>query len=74
MAGPRKLWKTTTIIWSEFDPTKVPPGRLVAEAEGGTAYMTQCHSELISNPYVQDDGPPEDFFDTCEDDDGDAQN
>jgi len=64
MAGPRKLWKTTTVIWTEYDPTKVTPGRLVAEAETGRAYMAVCHSELISSPYMQDDGPPEDFFDS----------
>jgi len=60
--APRQLWKTEIVVWSEYDPQKVPPGRLVAEAEGGTAYMTRCHSELISSPYMQDDGPPESFF------------
>lgn len=71
MAGPRKLWKTEIVIWSEFDPQKVPPGRLVSEAEEGVAYMSKCHSEQLSNPYEQDDGPPEEFFETvCGDETG----
>ncbi len=62
MNAPRKLWKTSIVVWSEYDPQKVPPGRLVVEAESGDAYMAVCHSELISGPYEQDDGPPESFF------------
>lgn len=63
MAGPRKLWKTEIVIWTEVNPCAIPPGRLVQMFENSRdAYMGRCHSELISSPYVQDDGPPEDFF------------
>jgi len=67
MAGPRQLWKTEIVIWTDYDPQKVPLSRLVAEGEGGTAYISKGHSELVASPYQQDDGPPEDFFGLPED-------
>lgn len=69
MAGLRKLWKTEIVIWSEFDPTKVPVARLAREGESGSAYIGKAHSELISDPYGMDDSPPEDFFNDPEEHD-----
>jgi len=68
MAGPRKLWKTTVVIWSEFDPQTVEIDRLISEGIGGEAYISKQHAELVSDPYSQEDGPPEDFFDSGDDD------
>lgn len=71
MAGPRKLWKTTIVVWSEFDPQKVETDRLIREATDGQAIITKQHAELVSDPYSQEDGPPEYFFDpTGRDTDG----
>jgi hypothetical protein len=62
MPGPRKLWRTEIVIWSEEKADKIPPGRLVQMCEAGQrAYMSRCHSELVTSPYVQDDGPPDDW-------------
>ena len=73
MAGPRKLWKTEITIWTEWDPRKTEVSHLARAGESGDGYITKAHSELISSPYVQDDGPPEDFFDT-ETKDGETPN
>lgn len=67
MAGPRQLWKTEIIIWSSFDPRKTPVARLAQMGEVGDAYISKAHSELVSGPYEQDDGPPEDFFEQLDD-------
>jgi hypothetical protein len=69
VAGPRKLWKTEIVIWSDFNPTKVPVARLAQEGESGSAYIGKAHSELISSPYGMDDSPPEDFFEDTNGDD-----
>jgi hypothetical protein len=61
--APRKLWKTEITIWTNYNPTKVPVSRLAQEGESGAGYIARAHSELISSPCMQDDGPPEDFFD-----------
>jgi len=60
--APRKLWKTTIVIWTEEDAQKISPGRLVLLAETGDGYMSRCSSALIDNPYVQEDGPPVEAF------------
>lgn len=72
MAGPRKLWRTEITIWTSWDPRKAEVSALARAGESGDGYITKAHSELISSPYVQDDGPPEDFFDMGSDDDQDA--
>jgi len=67
MAGPRKLWKTTIVVWSEFDPQKLEMVNLIREATDGQAIITKQDAELVSDPYSQEDGPPEEFFETiCE--------
>lgn len=60
MSGPRKLWKTTIVVWSEFDPQGISPVKLISHPD---VYWHGSDSELISGPYKQDDGPDEDFFD-----------
>jgi len=62
MESPRKLWKTTIVIWSSYDPQRIPVSRLAQEGEAGDAYIAKAHSELIDGPYDQIDAPPEDFF------------
>jgi len=59
MVRPKTLWKTTIVIWSQFNPELKLPGTLVEKAESGLAYMSRCHSIRIANPCNRDDGPPE---------------
>jgi hypothetical protein len=59
MAGPRQLWKTVIVIWSENKPPIIMPERIRDEA--GT-YVVARSTDLISDPYSQPDGPPEEFF------------
>jgi hypothetical protein len=66
MAGPRKLWRTTIVVWSAYDPQTLEIANLIHDAVDGQAIITKQDSELVSNPYMQEDGPPEDFFETRE--------
>lgn len=44
--NPKKLYKSTIIIWSEFDPTTIELSDLAREAEIGQAYCSSQKSEL----------------------------
>jgi hypothetical protein len=57
----RKLWKTEIVVWTPWNPVKVPVSRIVAAGEGGDGYIGRAHSELVSSPYQQEDGPPDDW-------------
>ena len=59
---PRQLWKTTIVVWTDEDPRRVSPSQLVRMFERGDADLGKCHSELVEEPYQQEDGPSEDFF------------
>ena len=44
------LWKSTIIIWSEFDPQQVELSTLAREAEVGEAYCSSMAAEFIREP------------------------
>jgi hypothetical protein len=62
MPGPRKLWRTDIVIWSEWDPQKTPVSALAREGEGGRAYISKAHSEHVPGPFNIEDGPSEEFL------------
>ena len=65
MAAPRQLWKTEIVIWSDFDPQKVPVSKLAQEGEFGSgAYIGKAHSETVVGWQSLPDAPPEDFFES----------
>jgi hypothetical protein len=64
---PKKLYKTTIIIWSEIDPTdtmELP--YLVREAEQGEAYCSSMKSVPIEDPTKDSDWDGTEFFDIKE--------
>jgi len=45
-----KLWKTTIVIWSEYDPRSVELVNLARAATDGPAYCSFLSSKLVENP------------------------
>jgi hypothetical protein len=58
----RPLWKSTIVIWSEYDGTQVELSTLAREAEVGDAYCSRSSSALITDPAVDPDWDDTEFF------------
>ena len=76
---PKPLFKTTVVIWSEYDGTRLDMAMLGREAAAGDAYCSRFRSELISEPATDeawdgteffgvDDEPDEDLCSRCQED------
>ena len=64
----RPLYKTTIVIWSEYDPTeKYELKELANEAEQGDAYCSKMRATLIDKPHEDPDWDNTEFFDDVED-------
>lgn len=64
---PKKLWKTTLIIWSDFDPHEIEIDHLAKEAVSGMAYCSKDKKEHVTVAEDKDwDGT--EFFDTRDED------
>jgi hypothetical protein len=57
-----KLYKSTIVIWSEYDPTKLELSHLALEAESGAAYCAKCHAEVVEAAEDDPDWDGTDFF------------
>jgi hypothetical protein len=57
-----KLYKTTLVIWSEWDGMAVTPDRLGWEAMNGDAYCSDISSQLVENPEDDPDWDGTEFF------------
>jgi hypothetical protein len=66
MSKAKNLFKTTIVIWSEFDPQMVELEDLAIEAASGEAYCSQMRAEAISNPETDPDWDGTEFFDSEE--------
>jgi hypothetical protein len=67
-----KLYKSTVIIWSEFDPNTVELSDLAQEAETGVAYCSSQMTVLVDDPKTDPEfGGGADFFDFLEPDEDD---
>ena len=62
----KALYKSTIIIWSDFDPMTVELSQLASEAESGSALCTSFDGSLIEDPSKDDDWDDIDFFDEDE--------
>ena len=51
-----QLWKTTIVIWSDFDPQEFSPEDLGREAMEGSAYCTEQRAEFVSDLAADPDG------------------
>lgn len=56
------LYKTTIVIWSEFDPAKSELDVLAREAVSGDAYCAKMQMELVEHPDADDDWDGTEFF------------
>ncbi len=58
-----RLYKTTIVIWSEFDPNKHELSVLAREAESGGAYCSRFCAEVVKNAEKDPDWDGTEFFD-----------
>jgi hypothetical protein len=56
------LYKTTIVIWSEYDPRKIELDELARDATHGNAYCSSWVSDPIDNPSADPDWDNNDFF------------
>lgn len=57
------LWKTTIVIWSEFDPQHVKLERIAYEAIEGDAYCSRQKVTFEVDVEKDDDWDGTEFFD-----------
>ena len=57
-----KLYKTTIVIWSEYDPSSIEMATLVHEAEFGAAYCSKSVSECVNNAEQDTEWDGTEFF------------
>lgn len=70
---PDKLYKTTIVIWSEYDPTNnIEIDDLARDAMSGESYCSKQKSEYV-DPRTDPDWDGTDFFGYDEDPDGEDQ-
>lgn len=63
MTNPTKLWKTTLMIWSDYNPSDLKISDLAREAECGDSFCNSREDELITDPTQF---PETEFFDDGE--------
>lgn len=59
----KKLFKTTIVIWSDYDPSGIGLDDLAREAISGDAYCSKQAKELIRDPQKDPDWDGTEFFD-----------
>jgi hypothetical protein len=58
----QKLWKTTIVIWSDYDGDTVELENLARAATVGDAYCSKQVSVLVDEPSVDPDWDSNEFF------------
>ena len=58
----KKLYKTTIVIWSEFDPSKLEIDDLAEDAVSGESYCSVSRTELIEEPEKDPEWDGTEFF------------
>lgn len=57
-----QLYKSTIVIWSDEDPTKLELSDLARDAENGGSYCSKQIAELVESPEDDPDWDGTDFF------------
>lgn len=57
-----KLYKSTIVIWSEFNPVTMELSDLAREAETGEAYCSRMEAQVIREPTSDPDWDGTEFF------------
>ena len=58
----KPLYKTSIVIWSEFDPTQLELSQLAREAESGAAYCANLETKKLKKPTQDPDWDGTEFF------------
>lgn len=58
----KPLYKSSIVIWSEFEPSNLELESLAREASVGEAYCSRMQSKLIENPTKDPDWDGTEFF------------
>ena len=67
----RPLFKTTIVIWSDFDPVSAELSELAREAEVGEAYCSRSARVFVQDPVNDPDWDGTEFFgDLTDEEDG----
>lgn len=59
MSNPRGLWKTTIVVWSDFDPRSMESSELVRDGETGDSLIEESSTDFITD---KSKWPDIDFF------------
>lgn len=59
----KTLWKTTLVIWTDYDPSAMEIDALATEAIGGSAYCAIQASEQVEHPETDPQWDGTEFFD-----------
>lgn len=59
---PKTLWKTTAVIWTDFNPQTLEIDDLAREAMGGDAHCSREDHELVEDPAGDPDWDGTEFF------------
>ena len=71
MAKCKQLWKTTIVIWTDYDPYRSEIEELAREATVGDAYCSNRITKQIKDLNEDEDWDGTEFFDeNGEDDEG----
>jgi hypothetical protein len=67
----KALYKSTIIIWTEYDPTELELRDLAHQAESGDACCSSMTSALVAEPEKDTAWDGTEFFDLWDDDEDD---
>lgn len=56
------LWKTTIVVWTDYDPRSRELEDLAREATSGDAYCSKQEAVEVANPESDDDWDGTEFF------------
>lgn len=65
------MYKTTIVIWTDYDPSEVELADLAREATHGDAYCSLQRTEAVADPLTDPNPPSAEFFRLGEDDEDD---
>lgn len=60
--APKKLWKTTIVIWSDYDPAELDASDLARDAERGDSYCSKQESVAVDDPAGDPEWDGTEFF------------
>jgi hypothetical protein len=65
----KALFKSTIVIWTEYDPTELELADLAHQAESGDAYCSSMTSAPVAEPEKDPDWDGTEFFDAEDNED-----